>query len=77
VAHSCNPNYSGGRDLEDCSSKPATAKCSLRPSLEKILHKKGLVEWLKVEALSSNPSTSKKPHNINYRLIYIFILSLM
>jgi hypothetical protein len=23
-------------------------------------HKKGLVEWLKVEALSSNPSTAKK-----------------
>jgi hypothetical protein len=23
-------------------------------------HKKGLVEWLKVQALSSNPSTAKK-----------------
>jgi hypothetical protein len=28
--------------------------------LKKILHKKGLVEWLKVKALSSSPSTTKK-----------------
>jgi hypothetical protein len=26
----------------------------------KTLHKNGLVEWLKVSALSSNPSTTKK-----------------
>jgi hypothetical protein len=25
VAHSCNPSYSGGRDLENQSSKPAQA----------------------------------------------------
>jgi hypothetical protein len=29
VAHSCNPSYSGGRDQEDHSSKPAQAN-SLR-----------------------------------------------
>jgi hypothetical protein len=28
------------------------------PYLEKIHHRKGLVEWLKVEALSSNPSAT-------------------
>jgi hypothetical protein len=27
---------------------------------QKTLHKKGLVEWLKVQTLSSNPSTGKK-----------------
>jgi hypothetical protein len=27
---------------------------------QKTLHIKGLVEWLKVKALSSNPSTAKK-----------------
>jgi hypothetical protein len=27
---------------------------------QKTLHKKGLVEWLKVKALSSNPSTAKQ-----------------
>jgi hypothetical protein len=32
----------------------------LRPCLEKTLHKKGLVKWLKVKALSSNLSTAKK-----------------
>jgi hypothetical protein len=31
------------------------------PILKKTLHKKiGLVEWLKVKALSSHPSTAKK-----------------
>jgi hypothetical protein len=29
VAHTCNPSYSGGRDQEDCGSKPAWAN-SLR-----------------------------------------------
>jgi hypothetical protein len=32
----------------------------VRLYLEEAHHKKGLVEWLKVEALSSNPSTTKK-----------------
>jgi hypothetical protein len=32
----------------------------VRPYLEKSHHKKGLAEWVKVKALSSNPSTSKK-----------------
>jgi hypothetical protein len=31
-----------------------------RPYLEKTLHKKGLVKWLKVKVLSSSPSTAKK-----------------
>jgi hypothetical protein len=31
----------------------------MRLSLKKVLHKKGLAEWLKV-ALSSNPRTTKK-----------------
>jgi hypothetical protein len=25
VAHACNPSYTGGRDREDCGSKPAPA----------------------------------------------------
>jgi hypothetical protein len=33
VAHPCNPNYSGGRDPEDCNSRPAQAKCSQNPIL--------------------------------------------
>jgi hypothetical protein len=47
VAHTCNLSYSGGRDQEDHGSKPTQANSSGRPYLEKILHKKRLVEWLK------------------------------
>jgi hypothetical protein len=32
----------------------------MRPYLEKPLQKKGLVEWLKVKTLNSNPSISTK-----------------
>jgi hypothetical protein len=39
VAHVCNPGYSGGRDQENHNSKPARANSSMRPYLEKILHK--------------------------------------
>jgi hypothetical protein len=62
VAHICNPSYSGGRDQEDSSLKPAWAKWFRfpRPYLEKAHHKKGLAEWLKVWALSSKPSTLNK-----------------
>jgi hypothetical protein len=60
VAHTCNPSYSGGNDQEHCSLKLTWANSSARPYLEKqTLHKKGLVEWLKVKALGSNPSTTK------------------
>jgi hypothetical protein len=31
-----------------------------KPYLEKTHHKKGVVEWLKIQALSSSPSTIKK-----------------
>jgi hypothetical protein len=48
VGHNCYPSYSGGRDQEDHGLKPAWANSSVRPYLEKTLHKKGLVEWLKV-----------------------------
>jgi hypothetical protein len=49
VAHTCNPSYSGGRDQEDLSLKPAQEN-SLRDPILKIPNrrKKGLVEWLKV-----------------------------
>jgi hypothetical protein len=64
VAHTCNPSYSGGRDQEDHGSKPAWTNSSRDPSLKKPYHKKGLVEWLKVKTLSSNPNTAKKKKKI-------------
>jgi hypothetical protein len=35
VAHVCNPGYSGGRDQEDLSSKPARANSLQDPILKK------------------------------------------
>jgi hypothetical protein len=54
-----NPTYSGGSDQEDHGLKPAQANSSLRPYLEKLLHEKGMVEWLKVQALSSSHTHKK------------------
>jgi hypothetical protein len=47
-------------------SQPRQIVC--RTLSRKTLHKKGLVEWLKVKALSSSPSTAKK----EYLFIYLF-----
>jgi hypothetical protein len=49
VAHAWNPSYSGGKDQEDLSLKPAWGNSSRDPiSKRKPFMKKGLVEWLKV-----------------------------
>jgi hypothetical protein len=62
VAHACNPSYSGGRDQEDRSSKPANS--SWEPILKKPYHKKiGLVGWL-----SSSPSPAKTNKQTNKQL---------
>jgi hypothetical protein len=39
--------------------KPAQANSSQDPILKKFITEIGLVEWLKVKALSSNPNTAK------------------
>jgi uncharacterized protein YxeA len=49
---------SGGCQFE------AQGNSSREPYLKKTHHKKGLVEWLKVKALSSSPNSAKK----NYRI---------
>jgi hypothetical protein len=47
VAHTCNLSYSeDSRHQEGCSSKTALGKHFSSPYLEKIHHKKGLVETL-------------------------------
>jgi hypothetical protein len=43
VAHAYNLCYSGGRDQEDCSSKPAQANSSSDLISKKNLHKKELM----------------------------------
>jgi hypothetical protein len=42
VAHTCNPNYSGGKDQEDRGSKPEQANSSQEPLWKKPIIKKGL-----------------------------------
>jgi hypothetical protein len=39
VTHTCNSSYSGSRDQEDHSLKPAQGNSSVRSYLEKSLHK--------------------------------------
>jgi hypothetical protein len=41
VAHTCDPSYSGGRDLEESGSKPAQANSSEDPISKKPITKKG------------------------------------
>jgi hypothetical protein len=50
VAHTYNPSYSGGRNQEDHSSKPAWANSSRDPIWKYPSHtkKKSLVEWFNV-----------------------------
>jgi hypothetical protein len=43
MAYAHNPSYSGGKDQEDRSSKPAQANSSQDLILKKPNHKKGLV----------------------------------
>jgi hypothetical protein len=47
-------------EIRRISVRSHLGKRFTRPYLEKPLTKIGLVEWLKVKALSSSPSTTKK-----------------
>jgi hypothetical protein len=58
VALACNPSYSGGRDQEDPSSKPARGISAQDPN-SKIPSQKSAGGV----ALSSNPSTEEKIDN--------------
>jgi hypothetical protein len=49
VTHIYNPSYSGSSDQEDHRSKEPR-QIVLEIISQKIHHRKGLVEWLKVEA---------------------------
>jgi hypothetical protein len=43
-----NPSYSGGRDQEDCGSKPAWENSLQDPISKKKKSQKRAVDWLKV-----------------------------
>jgi hypothetical protein len=63
VAHACNPSYSGGRDQEGCSFKPAWANSLRNPisktPITKKKKKKGAGGKAQGIGLSSNPSAAK------------------
>jgi hypothetical protein len=69
VAHVCNPSYSGGRNQEDCS-EASLANSSQDPISEILNIKIGLVEWLKVKALSSSPSTRKEKKSPHFQVLW-------
>jgi hypothetical protein len=68
VAHACNPSYSGGRDQEDCSSKPAWANSSTGPYLKKILHKKRAVGVTQAVDPEFKPQYPPPPHTKTWEL---------
>jgi hypothetical protein len=67
VAHVCNPSFSESRDQENYGSKPAWASSLQDPILKNPITTRELVWWLKVEAMSSSPSTTKK-----YAIPFVF-----
>jgi hypothetical protein len=50
---------------EDCGSKPAQSNSSRDSISKKPVTKIGLMEWFKVKALSSSPSTATTTTKIN------------
>jgi hypothetical protein len=74
VAHACNPSYSGGRDQEGHSSKPAWANSSWAPLLKNPSQKwaGGVVQGVGYEF---KPSYWKKKEKIKERnvLFHVFV----
>jgi hypothetical protein len=60
VAHTHNPSYSGGRDQEERSSQQTQKIVCENLSQKNKHYKKELEEWLKAQALISDPSTKNK-----------------
>jgi hypothetical protein len=50
---------------DDRGAKPAWANNSARPYFKKPFTKIGLIEWLKVKALTSSPSITKKKSEVD------------
>jgi hypothetical protein len=64
VAHACNPGYSGGRDQEDCNSKPAPSKYFERPYLGKTTKGK-LISFL-CNCLDARSSDVRDPISFSF-----------
>jgi hypothetical protein len=64
MAHSCNPSYSGESWFKASPDEVCETPISKNPS------QKGLVEWLKMSALSSDSSTAHK-HTHTHKICFI------
>jgi hypothetical protein len=60
MADAYNSSYSGGRNQEDCSSKPAGANNFVRSSLRKTLHKNRVGGVAQREGFKFKPLYHKK-----------------
>jgi hypothetical protein len=67
VAHACNPSYSGEIRRIVVQSQLRQMVCQTLSQKKKNC-KKGLVEWLRVKALSANPSTTKRKKKMPRKL---------
>jgi hypothetical protein len=71
VAQACNPSYLGGRVQENHTLKPAQTNSSRDPiskEKKKILHKKRLLESLKVRHRVQTPVLQKKKKRLSRKL---------
>jgi hypothetical protein len=77
VGHTCNSSYSGGRDQEDCSWKPAQ-EIVPRPYLEKSLHKNKdceVAQGVGTEFKNQHPSQpSKQEYKMKSKNLQALIL---
>jgi hypothetical protein len=72
LVHAYNPSYSGGRDQEDHSSKPARGNIAARPYLKKTLHKNRAGGVAQGEGPEFKFQTGKENNNKNHLTLFIF-----
>jgi hypothetical protein len=69
VVYACNPSYSGGRDQEDCGSKPAWANSARDSILKKYPSQKRAGEV----AQGVGPEFKPQYKNIYIYIFYVYI----
>jgi hypothetical protein len=69
MAHTCTQEAEIRRIVIQSQPRQIIHKILRTPLPKKALHKEGLVEWLKVQALSSNPSTANNNNNFYYHIL--------
>jgi hypothetical protein len=68
VAHACNPSCSGGRDQEDCGSKPARANTSWDPISKNPITERGWWSGSRCRHWVQAPVPKKKKKKISKQM---------